>query len=87
MPRAKFNGAELDGNLKIEDGVRETLKSNSIASVLSKGIEAVYDLYDEKMPSKQRGLQEKCHVIAKEAGADFFEIRGGEVWFRKKPVA
>lgn len=87
MPRAKFDGAEVDGNHKIEDGVRRTLESNPIARVAATAIENVYDLYNDQMPSEQRSLEEKCQVITKETGAHFFEIRGSEVWFRKKPLA
>src|SRR5262245_6528080 len=76
VPRAKYVGGEVDGNLKIEDAVRQTLKSNSIATVSAKAIENVYDLYDEELPSEQRSLEDKCHAIAKEAGADFFEVKG-----------
>jgi hypothetical protein len=86
MPRAKFNGWELDGNLKIEDGVRQTLKMNPIARVSAKGIANVYDLYNEESPCEQRSLEEKCRAIAKEAGADSFEVKGDEVWFRKRPA-
>jgi hypothetical protein len=87
MPRAKFDMAEVDGNLKIEDGVRRTLTNHSIARVPAKGIEKVYDLFDEQAPSEQLSLREKCRAIAEASGADYFEIRGPEVWFRKKPFA
>jgi hypothetical protein len=90
MARAKFDLAEVDGNFKIEDGVRRTLTSHSIARVTAKGIEEVYDLYDEQAPSEQLSLSEKCRAIAEASGADNFEIKGPEVpevWFRKKRFA
>jgi hypothetical protein len=87
MPRAKFDSAEVDGNLKIEDGVRRTLNSSSIARVTAKAIETVYDLHNEQFPSEQQSLDEKCRVIAEKTGADYREFRGIEVWFRKKPRA
>jgi hypothetical protein len=87
MPRVKFDVAEVDGNLKIEDGVRRTLTIHSVARVPAKGIEEVYDLFDQQAPSKQLSLLEKCRAIAEAAGADCFEIRQPEVWFRKKPSA
>ena len=87
MPRAKFDRAELDGNLKIEDSVRRTLTSHSIARVRTKAIEIEYDLYDEQAPSEQLSVIEKCRAIVKASGADYFETNGPEVWFRKKPFA
>ncbi len=87
MPRAKFDLAEVDGNLKIEDGVRRTLTNHLIARVPAEGIEKEYDLFDEQTPSEQLSLREKCLAIAEASGADCFEIKGSEVWFRKKPFA
>jgi hypothetical protein len=87
MPRAQFNGAEVDGNLKIEDGVRATLRANSIAQVPTRAIETDYDLYDEQIPPQQCSVEEKCREIVGAVKADSFEVKGDEVWFRRKPRA
>ena len=82
MPRVRFDGRELDGNFKIQDGVIRTLKTASIARVDVLGIEKVYDLPDANQADGQASLEEKCRAIAMDADADF-EVRGKEVWFSR----
>ncbi len=82
MPRALFNGSELDQNFQIEDGVRSTLRSHAIAQVPVSVVEDCYDLFDGDFRRVPGTLEEKCGYISRLVGAEF-EVRGECVWFRR----
>lgn len=83
MARVQFDPRELDQNVQLEDGVRSTLEQDTVAEVAVSVIETCYEIRDEDEYAVPSTLEERCSELAHLVGADY-QIRGAEVWFRRK---
>jgi hypothetical protein len=71
MARVRYNPREIDPNVQIEDGIRETLRNSPTAAVSVSVIESYYDLLDEGIEPISGTLEDKCKAIAQIVGAHF----------------
>lgn len=72
MARVQFNADECDQNFQIEDGIRQTLSSNPVASMDVSVMESSYhalDPHGREIPTAT--VDDKCQQIAKTLGVQF----------------
>lgn len=87
MARVQFNADELDQNFQIEDGIKETLSSNPIASVDVSVIESCYDHLDaDGSEIFTATVDDKCQQIANVLDVQY-SIKESLVIFRPKRSA
>ena len=84
MARVQFDPGEVDQNFQIEDGIRETLNSNPIASVDVSVIESCYDGLDaDGSEISTATVDDKCQQIANVLNVQY-SIKESRVIFRPK---
>ena len=87
MARVQFDAGEVDQNFQIEDGIRETLNSNPIASVDVSVIESCYEALDANGSEISTGtVDNKCKQIANVLNVQY-SIKESLVIFRPKRSA
>ena len=84
MARVQFNAGEIDQNIQIEDGIRQTLASNPTASLDVSVIESCYDALDaDGAEISTATVEDKCRQLANVLNVQY-SIKESLVIFRPK---
>jgi hypothetical protein len=84
MARVVFNANDIDQEFQIEDGIRRTLETNSVASVAQSVIEQCYELKSDEGEITDGSIHDKCRQIAERSNLDF-SLHEELVIFRRRP--
>ena len=82
MARVEFNSGEIDQIFQVEDGIRRTLKSHPVASVVRSVIESSYDLLDDGGKIIEGDIDKKCQQIATKVRAKY-SLKKDEIDFTR----